>query len=190
VIKRLSHYFPLIIAALLAASTYWLEFVVRNERTGSAPSDQRAADAYVQKLELDRFDVMGRRQFHLVADEMTHYAYNDTADFVQPKILFSKDQRTFHLRSDRGHGVNNTQEVTLEGNVVGIRQVANAREAQQLVTESLLILVEDEIASTDKAVVATQGASRIDALGAEWSNTQGTLKLGPGQATLTGRSKQ
>lgn len=189
-IKRFSHYFPVIIVGLLAGSTYWLEFVVRNERSGSAPSDQRAPDAFVQKLQLDRFDAQGRHQFHLVADEMTHYAQNDTADFVQPRLLFSRDQRTFHMRSDRGRGINATREVILEGNVVGIRKLASSLTEQRLVTETLTVFVEDEVAVTDKPVIATQDTSRIEALGAEWNNAQGTLKLGPGQANLAGRSKK
>lgn len=189
-IKRLSNYFPLIIAALLAGSTYWLEFVVRNERAMSVPADRLAPDAFVEKLQLDRFDAQGRHQFHLVADEMTHYAINDTADFVQPRLVFSREERTFHLRSDRGRGVNASKEVTLNGNVIGIRQVGNSPDEQRLITDELTVLVDDEVAMTDKPVIATQGNSRIDAVGAEWDNARGSLKLGPGQATLSGRAKK
>ncbi|MBK9616750.1 MAG: LPS export ABC transporter periplasmic protein LptC [Uliginosibacterium sp.] len=93
VIGRFSHYFPLVIVGLLAGSSYWLEFIVRNERSTNAPTDRRAPDAYVENLALDRFDATGQHQFHLVAEKMTHYAINDTADFEQPRLLFKKNQK-------------------------------------------------------------------------------------------------
>lgn len=186
---RFSHYFPLVIVGLLAGSTYWLEFVVRNERNLSAPSDRRAPDAYVENLALDRFDAVGQHQFHLVAERMTHYAFNDAADFVQPRLLFKKNQRTFDIRSDRGHASNLTREVVLEGDVIGVRQVEPKGIEQRLTTQRLTVFVDDEIAETDQAIVATQSQSRIEARGAEWNNASGTLKLGPGHATLTGRSR-
>ena len=186
--SRFSHYFPLVIVGLLAGSTYWLEFVVRNERGQSVPSDRRAPDAYVEQVALDRFDAAGRHQFHLVAEKMTHYALDDTADFVHPRLLFKKKQRTLDIRSDRGHGTNLTREVVLEGNVIGVRRVDPKGVEQRLSTQQLTVFVDEEIAETDQMILATQGQSRIEAQGAEWNNASGTLKLGPGHATLMGRS--
>lgn len=189
-IGRFSHYFPLVIVGLLAGSSYWLEFIVRNERSTNAPTDRRAPDAYVENLALDRFDATGQHQFHLVAETMTHYAINDTADFEQPRLLFKKNQRTFDVRSDKGRGANLTREVSLEGNVLGIRKVVPGGIEQHLSTESLTVFVDDEIAETDQPVVATQSGSRIEALGANWNNASGTLRLGPGHAILPGRIKK
>ncbi|MBK9616749.1 MAG: hypothetical protein IPO35_15040 [Uliginosibacterium sp.] len=46
------------------------------------------------------------------------------------------------------------------------------------------------MAETDQPVVATQSGSRIEALGANWNNASGTLRLGPGHAILPGRIKK
>jgi len=188
--KRLSHFFPVIIAGFLALSTYWLEFVVSNERPSGRPSNVLAPDAFVDQLELDRFDAHGRHQSHLTAEKMTHYGDSDTADLVQPRLLFSRDQRTLHVRSDRGHGINNTREIQLDGNVIGIRKIDNDPREQRLLTESLSVLTEDEIATTSAPVTMTQGATTIEGVGAEWNNADGTLKMHQVEATLQGPAKR
>lgn len=183
-IKRLSHFFPLALVAFLAASTYWLQFVVNNEQQSGARGDPRAPDAIVKKLELDHFDVNGKHQFHLVADEMLHYAENDTATFTEPRLVFNRDQRIMHMSAKTGHGSNMTREVTLNGNVVATRQLLNDPRVQELKTETMLIQVDDEIALTEGPVTMTQGATRIDGTGAEWDNVRGTLRIHRVDATL------
>ncbi|WP_018606723.1 LPS export ABC transporter periplasmic protein LptC [Uliginosibacterium gangwonense] len=183
-IKRLSHFFPLAVAAFLAASTYWLQFVVNNEQTSGLRSDPRAPDAIVEKLELDHFNVDGKHQFHLVADTMQHYAENDTATFTEPRLIFNRDQRVMHLSAKSGHGSNMTREVTLNGNVVATRQITNDPKIQVLKAETMLVRVDDEIVTAEGPVTMTQGATKIDGTGAEWDNVQGTLRMHQVDATL------
>lgn len=188
-IKRLTPYFPIIIAAMLAASTYWLQFVVSNERDKTQRGDPRTTDAYVEKLELDHYDAQGRHQFHLVADDMKHFAENDMATFTAPRLTFKREQSVMTLSAKRGQGSNVTQEITLEGNVVGTRTLAGNPVPQVLETEKMLVLAEDEIASTDVPVTMTQGQTKITGSNAEWDNVRGTLRMHQVEANLMNSGK-
>lgn len=187
--KAQHSYFPLIIIGALAAATYWLEFVVSNESAGRSSRAGHTPDAIVHNLTMDRFDPLGRHQLHLTAEKMVHYGDDDTAELTQPRLVFNKNERTLNMRSNTGHGDNINREITLDGQVVGLRTGGKDFTEQRLATESLTVLTDDEFAFTLQPIVLTQGKTRIEAIGMEWDNAQGRLKLGPGQAELAGRSK-
>jgi lipopolysaccharide export system protein LptC len=186
--KRLSILFPLVVVGLLAAASFWLQYVVQRERPSVTGANRHDPDAYVEKFEVERFDETGRLQSRLSAEHAVHYPDNDVADMTQPRMVINGRERQVTFTSDRARASNADRRVFMQGNVRGVQPATADRPEQTLQTEELTILTDDEIGVTDKPVTMTQGKSRLDGIGAEWNNLTGVLKMNHARATLAPRN--
>lgn len=177
--------FPVLLAAVLAGVSFWLAYVVQHERPDySAGNGRHDPDAIVKNFEIDHFDKTGRLQAHLNAKEMRHFPDDDTAELDEPHATYDDGQRKMVWTSDRALGHNETRQITLISNVRGVRLATETEPEQVMTTEELTVLLDDQIARTDKPVTFTQEESRIDAQGAQWDNINGVLQLQQVRSTL------
>lgn len=175
--NRLSTHFPLIIAALLALATFWLEQVVRNEYRGGEGNNRHDPDFVVNQVSVKRFDVEGKRVSQMTASLLQHYPDDDTADLTDPVITLLRDARPTIFSSRTAHANNDTKVVIMQGDVRGERAAGADQPAQTMATEELTVLTDDEIARTDKPVALTRGKTRLTGIGAEWNNLSGQLAI-------------
>ncbi|MGC3964864.1 MAG: LPS export ABC transporter periplasmic protein LptC [Rhodocyclaceae bacterium] len=182
--KRLSSLFPLIVVALLAGASYWLQYIVQQSRPGGLGVNRHDPDAYIEHFEIERFGPDGRLQSRLSAPKAVHYPDNDIADMTTPRMELNGRERVTTLSSDRAVASNTEQKVIMTGNVRGLQPATADRPEQTLSTEELTVLTDDQIAITDKPVVVTQGQSRLEGVGAEWNNITGVLNMNQARATL------
>jgi len=175
--NRLSTHFPLIIAALLALATFWLEQVVRNEYRNGEGNTRHDPDFVVNQVTIKRFDIDGKRISQMTATKLQHYPDDDTADLTDPAITLLRDARPTLFSSKTAHANNDTKIVTMQGNVRGERAAGAGIPAQTMTTEELTVLTDDEIARTDKPVTLTRGAAQLTGIGAEWNNLSGQLTI-------------
>ncbi|MDQ8021638.1 MAG: LPS export ABC transporter periplasmic protein LptC [Moraxellaceae bacterium] len=182
--KRLYTLFPLILAALLAAATFWLEQFVSGEAQPRPSLDRHDPDAIVEGFRVQRFNLDGSPQFILTAERGLHYPDDDTADLVAPRLRFTGTDAIMDWSADAAHLSDQSRIVELTGRVVGTKHNKDGSAPQTLVTERLTVLTDDEIARTDAPLTMTQGISRVDGVGGEWDNLNGLLKLNQARATL------
>jgi lipopolysaccharide export system protein LptC len=175
--NRLSAYFPLIIAALLAATTFWLEQVVRSEYRAGLGNARHDPDVIVHQATIDRFDAEGKRISRIVASRFLHYPDDDTVDLFDPVITLTRDARPTVFSSKTAHGDNASKIVVLRDQVLGVRAASADSPEQTLKTEELTVLTDDEIVRTTKPVFMTQGASTVSGIGAEWNNLTGVFTI-------------
>ena len=175
--KHLSSHFPLIIVALLAIATFWLEQVVRNEYGSGLGKHRHDPDAIVEHFAVDHFDKTGKQQSRLTADKLLHYPDNDTADITAPVINLNRSDRPIVFTSQTAQASNTTKVVVMRGSVRGERKATASQPAQILTTEELTVLSDEEIARTQLPVLFTQGVSRLDGIGAEWNNITGLFLI-------------
>lgn len=175
--NRLSTHFPLIIAAILAAATFWLERVVNNEAPGGKSNLRHDPDLIAEGITIDRFNPQGKHITNITSERMQHYPDDDTADMTKPVVTFMRKQPPAVFSSDSAHAENTTKIVTMHGNVKGNRAALAAAPAMSLRTDFLTILTDDEIAKTDKPVVLTRGTAIITGIGMEWNNLTGVFKV-------------
>src|SRR5687768_2699333 len=91
---RLSGWFPLLLLAVLAGVTAWLDHVVQPL---SGPRDAAASgepDYIVDGLSATRMDGEGRVKHTLRAQKMTHYPENDVTLLVEPKLVTYTEGRS------------------------------------------------------------------------------------------------
>lgn len=175
--NRISAYFPLMIAALLAATTFWLERVVSNEIREGLGNKRHDPDLIVHHASIDRFDNQGKRISRITATQLQHYPDDDTADLIDPVITLTRDARPTVFTSKTAHADNASKVVVMRDSVRGNRAAGADSPMQTLETEELTVLTDDEIARTDKPVFMTQGASKLSGIGAEWNNLSGVFTI-------------
>ncbi|MEC5387023.1 LPS export ABC transporter periplasmic protein LptC [Uliginosibacterium sp. H3] len=182
--RRLPALLPIIVAALLALATYWLQFVVSSERPSGLGNDRGDPDAIVENFHVDKFDQQGKLAMVLEADELKHFPKDDSADLKQPRVRFLSAGRDSHWRSDKARVTERGDHIVLTENVRGVR-VATAQSPEQvLTTTEVILLTDDEIAQIHQPLTVTQAGTRIDAASGEWNNIEGLLQLKQVDATL------
>ncbi|MDB5814969.1 MAG: lptC [Rhodocyclales bacterium] len=189
-IRRLPALFPLLIAALLALATYWLQFVVSNERTANVGNERGDPDTIIEHFHVDKFDERGRLTMKIDADLLKHYPKDDSADLMQPRVHFVSLNRDSTWRSDKAHITERGDHIQLIDNVHGVRAATPTSLEEILTTSEAELQTRDEIARIDKPLTFTQGMTRIDAIRGEWNNIEGLLKLTQVDATFEHNQKQ
>lgn len=175
--KRISSLFPLIIAALLAAASFWLEYVVRNETRSGLGKDRHDPDTIIENFKLERFDAGGALRSRMLASKLTHYPDDDTADIEAPSMSFIQEGRSTTFRSEHAVADNRQKSLLMIGKVRGERPASGDLPGQTLKTDELTVWTDDEIARTRHPVSFTHGNARLDGIGAEWNNITGLLKI-------------
>lgn len=175
--KRLSSFFPLLIMALLAMASFWLEYVVRNETPNGLGRHRHDPDAVVHDFSVVRFDAEGKKRSTLSATKLTHYPDTDTAELVAPRLDFVQDKRNTTFVSETGIADNIRRKVTLLGKVVGHSPEMGDDPEQTLRTDVLEVLVDDEIGNTQQPLEYRYGKSSLVGVGAVWNNITGQLKV-------------
>jgi lipopolysaccharide export system protein LptC len=175
--NRVGSFFPLIIAALLAAATFWLEQVVRNESHGNLGNTRHDPDLVAQHVSIDRYDATGKRITRITATQLQHYPDNDTADVTSPVVTMTRDARPTVFTSTFARVYNETKVVIMSGNVHGNRAATGDSPAFNLTTEELKVLTDDEIASSEQPVAITHGTASMTGVGMEWNNITGLFSI-------------
>lgn len=175
--KRLSSLFPLLIVALLAMASFWLEYVVSNETRAGLGNDRHDPDAIIHDFTVTRFDAEGKQRSRLDATRLTHFPDNDTAELIAPRMEFLQQKRSTVFTSETGFADNRYRKVTLIGNVKGHTPATADRPEETLSTDELDVLVDDEIGRTTHPIRFTHGASVLEGIGAEWNNITGQLQV-------------
>ncbi|GAB4058627.1 LPS export ABC transporter periplasmic protein LptC [Uliginosibacterium sediminicola] len=184
--NRLSSLFPLLIAALLAISAYWLQRTVNGERGRTTIASRGTPDTIIENFHINKFEADGTLSMSLEGPELKHFPSDDSAELTSPTVRFLRPQRKSEWRSDKAVVTEQGNNVLMTGRVKGIGSASNG-EPMYFETESLTLRSHDEVASTNEALRVTQGRERIDAGSGEWDNINGLLKLKQVEATLEHR---
>jgi len=176
--------FPLLVAALLAALTWWLNLATQSDDPGHRANGRHDPDFFVEHFTLRRFTTDGSLQHTVIADRMQHYPDDDSTAVTNPHLIYHTGRRTVAtsrtalLDKDGKH-------VRLDDDVRIVR-AGNAEAPETIITTSILYVTpDDEYARTDAPVTIAQGRSVVHGVGMEANNKTETAVLsGPVQGTV------
>jgi lipopolysaccharide export system protein LptC len=184
---RAASLLPLMLAALLAGLTYWLDHVVQND-TGPRANRRHDPDYFVDHFTVRRFGPDGTLQHTITADRMVHFPDDDSTEVVSPHLVYETvpptdiTARTAWLDSKGKH-------VRLDDDVRIVRASIGDQPETVITTSVLYVTPDDETASTKAPVVITQGKSVVTGVGLEANNkTEVAVLSGPVHGTIL-RSK-
>lgn len=169
--------FPIAILTLLVGLTFWLERTTEMKIDGRDSKLRHDPDFFVENFKVRRFAPTGGLQSTLVAQKMVHYPDDETTVVSEPRMSFFKGPRPTHLSAKQGLIAPDAREVTLVGNVRGVREATKTDPEVVFITTHLTVLPENDIVRTNAAVTVVQGASVVRAVGLEADNKTKIIEL-------------
>jgi lipopolysaccharide export system protein LptC len=177
-VDRFTTAFPLLLVAVLAALTFWLEGLVQAPAPPRDGSTRHDPDYMVENFVAVRMGPDGLRLHQLEADRMLHYPDDDSTHLESPR-LFKYENETVALSITA-----RTARVSSEGKTIDFHDDVRAVRAQTL-TESRLVLTsdhlhvvpDDDYARTDSPVKIVDANTQVTAVGLELFNEARVVKL-------------
>ncbi len=174
---RIQNLFPIALMLLLVGLTFWLQRASEIQDNFSDSKLRHDPDYYAENFTVRRFAPTGGLKDTLAAKKMVHYPDDETTVITEPQMSFLKGPRPTHLSAKQGLVGPDAREVTLVGNVRGVR-AATATDPEIVYTSShLAVFPDDEVARTSAAVTITQGASIVRGVGMEADNKTQVFQL-------------
>jgi len=168
-INSLPNKIPIILIVLLALFTFWVDKAVRQPIKGQEKDLRSNPDYVMEDFSAYSMDHISGAHQKLFAEKMLHYVANDTTYFEQPRLINSKTGTPeLRLRADRAN-MSGDEDIYLNGNVKVVRYDEGGEETT-MVTSSLHIIPDDDIAKTNEPVTIIQDNTIINAVGMEIDN--------------------
>jgi len=165
---RAYNLFPLLLILALAAASLWLERAVQPPERDRSGKSRHDPDFIAEDFGIVKMNAAGKPEYTLSAERMQHFPDDETTSVVAPRLVQRHDNApAIIVRADRGLVSKNGDEANFHGNVVVIREAAKGQDELRVQTESLQVLPDRNLARTDKAVVITEGRSRLAGIGME-----------------------
>lgn len=174
-----SIWFALILLALLAGLTYWIDRTVQPPPPKRDGSTRHDPDYTVHNFLLTKPDRMGNPRYSLRAAEMRHYPDDDTTELAQPIFAhYSLRKPAIEVRSERGLVSPNGENVYFMDNVKVVRAATAQKGELTVLTEYLHVIPEQNVLKTDREVTILQAPRTvIRAVGMELYKNERILKL-------------
>lgn len=174
---RFSQFFPLLLLAVLASLTFWLnQTVQQGEKDNGA--ERHDPDYIVEKLVAHRMDANGDVKHTLYAERMTHYPDDDTTHLVSPRFVSNASARApMSITSRKARVSSGGDNIYFETDVRATR-AAYADHSEMVMETSFLHVIPDEhIARTDRPVTVTDAHTVAHAIGLELNSETRTVKF-------------
>lgn len=181
---RPTSWLPLAALTLLVALTLWLNQLVQPQSARADGSLRHDPDLIVENFNARALDLEGRVQYTLAARKMVHYPDDDSALLEAVALeAFEPRQPKMTLTADHGRLEEGGDRVTIEGNVVIVREGDARIEPLRITTDKLLVLPDEGKASTRSEVTMQSPSSHAVASGLDLDNRARTVRLDQVQAT-------
>ena len=169
----------IVLLAGLGGSSYYLaELSERFPRGTGERKVTHEPDYFVERFSLTRVNERGEPTFRMSAQRLVHFPDDDTSEFARP-VLISLDPAKPRLTvtADRGTAGSKGQETHLYDNVVLTRAAEGDKPPLRITTDYVLLLPEQDIARTDRAVRIAYGDSVLTGVGMQFNNAARTLDV-------------
>ena len=168
---RLVAWSPLILLALLAALTFWLDRKVQAPPRLADGSTRHDPDFYVEGFSAMKMNPDGTRRYALSAKRMVHYPDDNSTHLELPRLVyFDYERAPVTVRSDTAEVVHGGDEVFFNGDVQVVRAAYASNVELGMFTSFLHVIPDKDFAKTDKPVRMVEGnstATKVKLLTAE-----------------------
>jgi lipopolysaccharide export system protein LptC len=178
-LARSNLFFPLVLAIFMAVITFWINLTVEQQGPKIDGSNRHDPDYTMNNFVTTQTDIMGKLRYVLAATEMVHYPDDDSTVLQRPRYTqYTTNKPYTQIESLRGYVSSNGEEIELVDNVKVVRQAFEGKGEMQVLTEKLVILPNQELATTNSAVLIKQAPKTvIRAKGMIYDKKNQTVKL-------------
>jgi lipopolysaccharide export system protein LptC len=176
--QRLTAWFPVLLLAIVAAVTVWLDRHVQPPEVSNNGKARHDPDYIAHNFTVTRVGPDGAIQYKLVARRMQHYPDDDTTDLEAPKVTnFRNGGVTLTATSKTAKLSSNGEHVYLQDDVHLTRSPYAEHTELNVRTSWLHVVPNDGLADTDKPVRIEDATTVITSDGLEFDNNTHILKL-------------
>lgn len=183
--------FPLLVLAMLAALTFWLDHASRGSGTGVNVKLRHDPDFWIDQLTMRRFDPQGAVQHTLDATRLVHYPDDDTTLVSNPRVTLFRGDTQATMTANSALLDKPGDRVRLQD---AVRVVKTDPGGSSIVIDTSILDVfpDEETARTDVPVTITQGRSVIHGEGGLEINNKTRIAIinGPVRGTIYGKQEQ
>jgi lipopolysaccharide export system protein LptC len=176
---RLAAGISLGLLAVLAALTYYLAELADQFR-GSLEQRPLAheRDYFVERFAVTRLNQKGEPLYGMTAERLTHFADDDSSEFEAPALVSLDPERPrVRLSARSGKAGPRARETHLYDDVVLTREAYAGAAPLRVESDYMVLLLDEDIARTDRAVKITSGSSFLTGVGMEFNNATRVLTL-------------
>lgn len=179
-----SQLFPIILLALLAGLTFWLQKAMDSGETASNGKFRHDPDAIAENFVVRRFDDTGQVKYRLIAPYLVHYADDDSSELTSPKLIsYRPESPPVEVVAKHAKVTSKGETIFLWDEVMLTRAASADRPAMVARMPDLTAQPDAGFAFTNSPVEISQGQSWIKGVGAHLDNNTSTLVL---QSQVTG----
>jgi lipopolysaccharide export system protein LptC len=181
-----SQIFALVLLALLAGLTFWLQKVaapVEMDRDGKFRHDP---DVFAENFVVRTFDEAGRVKYRLTAPYMEHFPDDDSSELKSPVLIqYRPDAVTVTTSGNNARVTSQGDTVFLWDDVKAVRSETRDRPAMVARMPDLTVQPDAGTAFTNSPVEITEDRSWAKGVGMQVDNNASTFVL---QSQVTGMS--
>jgi len=176
--RRFTAWFPVLLLAILAAVTVWLDREVQPpENTGNS-NERHDPDYIVENFSATRIGNDGRPQHTLHAKRMAHYPDDDTTHLDAPRLVsFRGTAEALTVTAKNALLSSNGESAYLTDDVRLVRAARDGHSELVVETNWLHVMPEAHTAQTDREVRISDANMLITAVGLELNSETRILKL-------------
>jgi lipopolysaccharide export system protein LptC len=179
-----SQLFPIILLAMLAALTFWLQKVVDDETPKSTGTLQHEPDAIAENFTVRRLDENGQVKYRLTAPYLEHFPDDDSSLIKSPTLIsYRPNAAPLTLAADNAKVSSKGETVYLWDKVSVTRAATPERQAMVARMPDLTVQPDLGFAFTNSPVEITEGQSWIKGVGAHLDQNTAIFVL---QSQVTG----
>lgn len=176
--ERFAAAFPVLLVAVLAAMSYWLERAVQGPAAPRDGSTRHDPDYYVQDFVARQLGPDGIAVHQLEAKRMVHYPDDDSTHLESPTLQrYTQGTLTLKISANRARVSSEGKTVDFHDDVKAVRLATPERSELTLTTDHLHVVPDDDFARTARPVVIVDANTKATAVGLELDNKAKTLKL-------------
>lgn len=173
-----SHFFPVIVLAVLAGLSFWLQSTVDRGEAKNDGKLRHDPDAIAENFVVRRFDQQGQVRYRLTGPYLVHFPDDDTSELKLPILTsYRPDGSQVIVTGDHAKVTAKGETVFLWDNVVITRLATPDRQEMVARMPELTAQPEAGIAFTGSPVEITQGQSWVTGTGMNIDNNDSTLVL-------------
>jgi lipopolysaccharide export system protein LptC len=175
---RITAAVPLILVALLAALTFWLDRMVQPAGRPAGAGSRNEPDYIVDKLSAVSMNQKGAAAYTLSAAKMLHYPDDDSTILASPRFVsYATAKSPVTITASEAVVSSNGQHVYFQDDVRVTRAAYGASSELVVRTDFLHVIPDQNIAKTDRTVTITDAATTVTAVGFEINNETRIMKL-------------
>ena len=174
-----SAYLPMLLMALLAASTWWLVKNTPVFNTSPSPVAARHEPDYTMtRFSVQRFAPGGAGQARIEGDTLRHYPDSDTVEIDNARIrAIAADGRVTLASATRALSNADGSEVQLLGGAHVVREAPEKEQEIHFRGEFLQAFLNTERVRSHLPVTVTRGATQVRADAVDYDNLSGVIRF-------------